>query len=97
MVRTFIANTAYEALRDYVFAVIPLFVLMGLFAAHSGISQAAYRSARAWLGPIRGGLALATLLSRKRENRPDAIAAHAALLKIAPERVESLRWLAHSL
>ena len=31
VVRTFVANTAYEALRDYVFAVIPLFMLMGDF------------------------------------------------------------------
>ena len=33
VVRTFVANTAYEALRDYVFAVIPLFMLMGDFLA----------------------------------------------------------------
>jgi hypothetical protein len=33
VVRTFMANTAYEALRDYVFAVIPLFMLMGEFLA----------------------------------------------------------------
>ncbi len=26
---SFLSNTAYEALRDYVFAVVPLFLLMG--------------------------------------------------------------------
>ena len=36
VVRTFMANTAYEALRDYVFAVIPLFMLMGEFLAKCG-------------------------------------------------------------
>ena len=44
VVRTFIANTAYEALRDYVFAVIPLFMLMGEFLAKCG---AATRHVRA--------------------------------------------------
>ena len=44
VVRIFIANTAYEALRDYVFAVIPLFMLMGEFLAKCG---AAHRPVRA--------------------------------------------------
>ena len=33
---SFLSNTAYEALRDYVFAVVPLFLLMGEFIARSG-------------------------------------------------------------
>ena len=33
---SFASNTAYEALRDYVFAVIPLFMLMGEFLAKCG-------------------------------------------------------------
>ena len=47
MVRTFIANTAYEALRDYVFAVIPLFMLMGDFLAKCGAARDSTRSATA--------------------------------------------------
>jgi hypothetical protein len=39
VVRNFIANTAYEALRDYVFAVIPLFMLMGDFLAKCGAAR----------------------------------------------------------
>ena len=39
VVRIFIANTAYEALRDYVFAVIPLFMLMGEFLAKCGAAR----------------------------------------------------------
>ena len=35
-VLSFASNTAYEALRDYIFAVIPLFMLMGEFLAKSG-------------------------------------------------------------
>ena len=41
VVRTFVANTAYEALRDYVFAVIPLFMLMGDFLAKCGAARGA--------------------------------------------------------
>ena len=35
-VLSFTSNTAYEALRDYIFAVIPLFLLMGEFLAKCG-------------------------------------------------------------
>ena len=63
VVRSFVANTAYEALRDYVFAVIPLFMLMGDFLAKSGAARDLYalgdRLSR-WL-PAR--LAVATILS----------------------------------
>ncbi len=41
--------------------VIPLFVLMGQFASEGGISQELYRSARAWFGHYRGGIAMATI------------------------------------
>ena len=36
---TFIANTAYEALRDYVFAVIPLFMLMAHFMVRGRVVE----------------------------------------------------------
>ena len=38
-VQRFSANTAYEALRDHVFAVIPLFMLMGEFLAKCGAAR----------------------------------------------------------
>ena len=44
--RTFVANTAYEALRDYVFAVIPLFMLMGDFLAKCGAARDLYTLAQ---------------------------------------------------
>jgi tripartite ATP-independent transporter DctM subunit len=63
VVRAFVANTAYEALRDYVFAVIPLFILMGDFVARCGAARDLYtlgnRLSR-WL-PAR--LAVATIIS----------------------------------
>src|SRR3546814_5380879 len=36
---SFVTNTSYEALRDYVFAVIPLFMLMGEFLAKCGATS----------------------------------------------------------
>jgi tripartite ATP-independent transporter DctM subunit len=62
-VRTFLANTAYEALRDYVFAVIPLFMLMGDFLAKCGAARDLYtlgNRASKWLP---GRLAAATIVA----------------------------------
>jgi tripartite ATP-independent transporter DctM subunit len=44
-------------------SVIPLFVLMGNFAAVSGMSADLFAAAYAWLGHRRGGLASATVLA----------------------------------
>lgn len=63
VVRTFVANTAYEALRDYIFAVIPLFMLMGDFLAKCGAATDLYTLAHRvsrWL-PAR--LAVATIIA----------------------------------
>jgi tripartite ATP-independent transporter DctM subunit len=57
-----LASTAYEALRDYVFAVIPLFMLMGEFIARSGAVSDVYRGINRALARIPGRLALATVL-----------------------------------
>ena len=38
---------------------IPMFLLMGAIAHHSGISSALFRAARLWLGALPGGLAVA--------------------------------------
>ena len=63
VVRNFIASTAYEALRDYVFAVIPLFMLMGDFLAKCGAARDLYalgNRASKWLP---GRLAAATIVA----------------------------------
>jgi C4-dicarboxylate transporter DctM subunit len=61
-----IANLAiltFSRLDDYHFAVLPLFLLMGSFVANSGIGREAYQMARAWLGQLKGGLAMATVFA----------------------------------
>lgn len=55
------ANSAYISLADYVFAVIPLFVLMGLFANLSGVTEELIRALNVVFGRVRGGMSLATV------------------------------------
>jgi C4-dicarboxylate transporter, DctM subunit len=61
-VQTMLAATAYEAIRDYVFAVIPLFLLMGEFISKSGTVTDVYRGLNRLLRKIPGRLAIATVL-----------------------------------
>lgn len=42
---------------------IPMFLLMGAFANHSGISSALFRAARLWMSGLPGGLAVAANLA----------------------------------
>lgn len=58
----FMSSTAYEALRDYAFATIPLFVLMGEFIARSGAAGDVYGGVQRSLRGIRGRLAHATVI-----------------------------------
>lgn len=57
-----LANTTYEAIRDYVFAVIPLFVLMGEFISRSGAASDLYKLVNRGLKRLPGRLALATVV-----------------------------------
>ena len=53
--------TFFAGGTSYTLSVIPLFVLMGQFASHSGMSHQIYRAVESWLGYRRGGLAMATV------------------------------------
>jgi C4-dicarboxylate transporter DctM subunit len=61
-VQSMLAATAYEAIRDYVFAVIPLFMLMGEFIGKSGAITDVYRGINKALIKIPGRLAIATVM-----------------------------------
>lgn len=56
-------TTAYSAVMDYVFAVIPLFVLMGILATLSGATRDLFSSAQVLFGRIRGGIGIATVIA----------------------------------
>ncbi len=51
----------YTTISDYIFSVLPLFLLMGEIASISGIMEDTYRTINKWLGHLHGGLAIATI------------------------------------
>jgi tripartite ATP-independent transporter DctM subunit len=53
----------YRYVADYTFVVIPLFLLMGSIAGNTGISRALYMATHRWVGQLRGGLAMATVVA----------------------------------
>jgi tripartite ATP-independent transporter DctM subunit len=53
-------NLVYARVSNYDLAVIPLFILMGQFATHGGLSKALFRAAGTLIGHWRGGLAMAS-------------------------------------
>jgi len=61
-VQTMLAATAYEAIRAYIFAVIPLFMLMGEFIGKSGVVTDVYRGINRLLHRLPGRLAIATVV-----------------------------------
>ncbi len=54
-------NLAYARLSNYDLVVIPLFLLMGQFATHGGLSKALFRFVGAFMGHLRGGIAMAAV------------------------------------
>jgi C4-dicarboxylate transporter DctM subunit len=63
VVANFIGSTAYEAVRDYVFAVIPLFMLMGEFLAKCGAATDLFSLFNRLTRIVPGRLAVATVIS----------------------------------
>jgi tripartite ATP-independent transporter DctM subunit len=56
-----LALAADGTVSDYVFATVPLFVLMGLFVTVSDVGRDAFRAAQRIFGRIYGGLGVATV------------------------------------
>jgi len=56
-------GSAVARLTVYDLSVIPLFLLMGQFATQGGLSRDLFKAASAFLGHVRGGLAMASVLS----------------------------------
>lgn len=50
----------YETAASWELSAIPMFLLMGALAFHSGLTKALFEAARLWLGRLPGGLAIAT-------------------------------------
>jgi TRAP-type mannitol/chloroaromatic compound transport system permease large subunit len=54
-------NLAYARLSNYDLVVIPLFLLMGQFATHGGLSRSLFRFVSAFIGHRKGGIAMAAV------------------------------------
>jgi C4-dicarboxylate transporter, DctM subunit len=54
-------NVPYTTVASYSLSVVPLFILMGAFTFHAGLSQDLYATAQKWLGHLPGGLSMATV------------------------------------
>ncbi|HSX94620.1 MAG TPA: TRAP transporter large permease [Hydrogenophaga sp.] len=57
----FVGAAANDAIRDYLFGVVPLFVLMGMFVSVSGVGRDTFDVFQWLLRRLRGGLGLATV------------------------------------
>lgn len=55
-----VKTTVFEFAASWNISAIPMFLLMGAVAHHSGISAALFKAARLWLGHLPGGLAVAS-------------------------------------
>jgi len=58
-----LAQSPIRTATDAEFAVIPLFLLMGAFASASGMSRELFRASNTFLGHLRGGLGVATIVA----------------------------------
>ena len=58
-----VSLTSMRTVTDYTFGVIPMFMLMGAFVSASGLSKEIFRAADAFIGHLRGGLGIATIVA----------------------------------
>lgn len=54
-------STSFDSVKNYGLSVVPLFIFMGVFASHAGLSRALYEFVYMLVGRVRGGLAMATI------------------------------------
>jgi C4-dicarboxylate transporter, DctM subunit len=87
-------TTSFSAIGDYVFAVIPLFVLMGLLATASGATRELFSAAEALLRRLRGGLGISTVAANAvfAAITGVSIASAAVFSKIAIPEMQRLKY-----
>jgi len=57
------ARRVIDTSQDYGLSVIPLFILMGNLVTRAGLSQELYKASYSFLGHLRGGLSMATIVA----------------------------------
>jgi tripartite ATP-independent transporter DctM subunit len=58
-----LSQDLFDTFSSYPLSVIPMFILMGSFAYASGISERLFSATYTWVGHLRGGLTIATVLA----------------------------------
>ncbi|WP_096274200.1 TRAP transporter large permease [Paucisalibacillus globulus] len=56
-----LGTTPFSTASSYSLSVIPMFILMGMFLSYSGFGRDLYTAVDAWIGHIKGGLAMTTI------------------------------------
>ncbi|HOE62313.1 MAG TPA: TRAP transporter large permease [Candidatus Sumerlaeota bacterium] len=60
---TLLGTDLWATFSGYGFTVIPMFILLGEFIFHAGLSDRLYRAAHIWFGHWRGGVAVSTVMA----------------------------------
>jgi tripartite ATP-independent transporter DctM subunit len=63
MVLGILKTTAFSAANSYEIITVPMFILMAEFVILSGVADDLFTAASAWVGRLRGGLAMATAIA----------------------------------
>ena len=58
-----VSSVMWSTFSQHGLTVIPLFIFMGQIAFYSGVNEKLYNAAYKWVGHIRGGLAMATVMA----------------------------------
>ena len=58
-----LGSEVWGVFSSYGLTVIPLFILMGQICFYSGVNKRLYQTAYTWMGQVRGGLSMATILA----------------------------------
>lgn len=58
-----VQTTMFSEVANYLFATIPLYILMAQFLATSGLVEKLFDAANEWVGHVPGGLAMATTIA----------------------------------
>ena len=60
---TLIVSRVFTLMSNYVLVSVPLFIFMACVLERAGIAEAIFRAAHVWAGRLRGGLAVAVIIS----------------------------------
>ena len=58
-----LGSVPYSTIANETVASVPLFILMGVVVSNTGVAADLYEAAYKWLGQLKGGLAIATVMA----------------------------------